>query len=96
MSAPAAPAEEIISSAARQLAEEVAPRPGPKSVRMDRDLIAWYEGHASDLSALLGVKIAPNRAYVIALQAYRAAVQSVGLEAFLAMVRQAEAEVAGE
>jgi hypothetical protein len=77
----AAPAPAAITAAARDMiAAEREPRPDPKSVRMPRGLLPWYEQHAEDLTASSGVKVTTNRALVIALEAYRAAVGAEAAE----------------
>jgi hypothetical protein len=76
MSATAPAPAAITTAAARMLAAEREPRPDPKSVRMPRGLLPWYEKHAETLSASSGVKVTTNRALVIALEAYRAAVEA--------------------
>jgi hypothetical protein len=76
MSATAPAPAAITTAAARMLAAEREPRPDPKSVRMPRGLLPWYEKHAESLSASSGVKVTTNRALVIALEAYRAAVEA--------------------
>jgi hypothetical protein len=76
MSATAPAPEAITAAAARMIAAEREPRPDPKSVRMPRGLLPWYERHAEHLTAESGTKVTTNRALVIALEAYRAAVEA--------------------
>lgn len=72
-----APAPEAITeAAARLIADEQEPRPDPTAVRIPRDTADWYEQHAEALTRRTGVKITKHRALVIALEAYRAAVEA--------------------
>lgn len=76
MSATAPAPEAITAAAARMIETEREPRPDPKSVRMPRGLLPWYERRAEQLTRESGVKVTTNRALVIALEAYRAAVEA--------------------
>jgi hypothetical protein len=76
MSATAPASSAITEAADRMLAAEPSPRPrlNPTAVRIPPDLLTWYERHAEELTRETGSKVATHRALVIALEAYRAAV----------------------